>query len=246
MRVNKYKISKKRRLRRRGKYSKKLKTKSRKSGGRVLSFIRGYHKNQVKIGAICKIPEFFFESYTYFFDIIGIQPVKPIPYPNTGINISIHGELIRKTETAGVYTLSVKLDSAATIDDVYFVRENMQDILLDIKYIEDNEKKLTLYVDDSTKTETIVVTKNGPYSNPGYSPTEPKKVFVCNDTDNHILKLLLRLWKRKYDRNPKDPGFKTFDVFFEEFSTRYPQIVKLFREYEYNFEVVEIQLSSSS
>lgn len=234
MRVNKYKISKKRRLRRRGKYSKKLKTKSRKSGGRFLSYFRGYEKNKVKIRAICKIPEFFFKSYTYFFDIINIRPYNPDTYTATGIVISINGDLLTKNETAGVYTLSVKLDSAATIDDVYFVLEN---------HIKVDEKKRTLYLEDSTMT--IDVTKNGIYSSPGYSPTEPKKVFVCKDTDAQILKSLLRLWKRKYDtRNRKDPGFIHFETFFSEFSSKYPHIVKLFREYEYHFEVVDIQLSS--
>ena len=65
MRGNKYKISKKRRLRRRGKYSKKLKPKSRK-GGRWLSSFRGFEKDKVEIRATCKIPEFFFESHDLF------------------------------------------------------------------------------------------------------------------------------------------------------------------------------------
>jgi hypothetical protein len=250
MRGNKYKISKKRRLRRRGKYSKKLKPKSRKSGGRFPSFLWGHEKSKVTITATCAIPEFFFKSHNLFCELMSIPtPVEQPKYPRAHIDISVYGDLLEKNKTAGdSYTLSVKLDSDATIDNVYF-SENMQTGSGSIK-----EKKLDIAAPDS-RTFNVKFLRKYSAGNDGkgmrypipiqyseYTATEPEDFFVVHDTDDHhILKALLHLWRINYT----DPRVETFDVFFSEFSTKYPDILKLFREHTYNFQVVMIRLSSS-
>lgn len=257
MRINKYKISKKRRLRRRGKYSKKLKPKSRKSGGGwVPSFLRRVpEKKKVKIRATCDIPEFFFTSHNLFCEIMGssINPFEKTG--NEGIDISVYGELIEKKKTADdSYTLSVELDSpaTATIDDVYFNKLNT---------IQSHDRVTTQGMGYETKKLNIAVTglmtfnviKEHEYTIKGdgkgmiypipiqcseYTAVNRGESFVCKDTDDHILKLLLQLWRKKYtDLKGK------FDDFLEKFYTH--DKVNQFRDHEYRFKVESILLSSS-
>jgi len=246
MRGNKYKISKKRRLRRRGKYSKKLKPKSRKSGGRFPSFLWGHEKSKVTITATCAIPEFFFKSHNLFCELMSIPtPVEQPKYPRAHIDISVYGDLLEKKTAGDSYTLSVKLDSDATIDDVYF-SENMQTGSI-------KEKKLNIAAPDS-RTFNVKFLRKYSAGNDGkgmrypipiqcseYTATEPEDFFVVHDTDDHILKALLHLWRINYT----DPRFKLFNDFFKEFSTNHFDIVTLFREHPYTFQVVRIRLSSS-
>lgn len=245
MRGNKYKISKKRRLRRRGKYSKKLKTKSRKDGG-WFSSIRGHEKNKVKIRATCKIPEFFFTSYNLFYEIMGMSPpVEQTEYPNAGIDISVYGNLLKKTDS----TLLVKLDSPATIDDVYFNIQGRDRVTP--QEMHDGKNKLEIDVTSMTFNVKKLHTYNVPGDGKGqifptpikcseYEAIKPEEVFVCKDIDDRILKLLLHLWRKKYTNLVKQ-----LDVFFHEFCDQYPSIVTQFRKHEYNFEVKRIILSSS-
>lgn len=259
MRVNKYKISKKRRLRRRGKYSKKLKTKSRKSGGRF-PFL-GHVKNKVQIRATCEIPGFFFTSHDLFYDIMGLSEEFRLRktgygepgYGEPGIDISVYGGLLKKNKTADSYTLSVKLDSLATIDDVYFNILQGHDIVT-TQGMRDGEKKLNIDVTDSMIFNVKKVHNNYNVLHDGkggifstaikrseYEATESEEFVVVHDTDDRILKLLLHLWRKKYT----DPRLKLFDVFFSDFCTQYPSIVTQFREHEYRFKVKRIILSSS-
>lgn len=252
MRVNKYKISKKRRLRRRGKYSKKLKTKSRKSGGRFTFLGHVKVKNKVKISATCEIPEFFFTSHDLFYDIMGLSEdfrLRKTVYgePPPGIDISVYGVLLGKNKTPDdSYTLSVKLNSPATIDVVYF------NILQEHDRVTPHEKKLDIDVTDSMifnvkKVRTYKVSTDGkgwrfptPIECSEYEATEPEE-FVVHDRHDHILKWLLHLWRKKYT----DPTLKRFDDFFSDFCTQQPNIVNLFRKHTYIFKVKHIILSSS-
>ena len=245
MRINKYKISKKRRLRRRGKYSKKLKPKSRKSGGRFLSFFRGHEKNKVTITATCAIPDFFFTSHGLFCQLMGVS-MEQTGYPDAHIDISVYGDLLEKNKTGSGYTLSVKLDSDATIDDVYF-----SDIM-QLRYMnKENELKIAAPDSDSFNVKFLQnysVTKDGnngitnpiPIQCSEYTAADPEKSFVCNDTDDHILKSLLQLWRKKYTDQRGN-----FDDFFKALSIQYPGIVTLFRNHDYRFNVEKVILSSS-
>lgn len=233
MRVNKYKISKKRRLRRRGKYSKKLKPKSRKSGG--WPFL-GHKKNKVTIHATCKIPEVFFTSHNLFCELMGMSPVEQTKYPHARIDISVAGELLQKNKTADGYTLSVNL-STAVIYKAFFNN------VLQVTPTKDN--LLTINV----PLKNFVVTKNNFYSNQGidyssYTPS-PDLYFECKDTNDEIMKSLLHLWRKTYNPiiNERDPLFKNFNDFFEDLTDT--DIVNQFRDHEYRFNVREVILSSS-
>jgi hypothetical protein len=74
-----------------------------------------------------------------------------------------------------------------------------------------------------------------------YEAVNPEESFVCNDTDTIIMNSLLHLWRKRYTGSL----VRQFNDFFREFDTQQPNIVKLFREHEYNFEVGTIMLSSS-
>ena len=256
MRVNKYKISKKRRLRRRGKYSKKLKTKSRKVGGWP-SYIRGHVKNNVKIRATCKIPEFFFDLHNLFYEIMGMSPpVEQTKYPDAGIDISVYGKLLEKkllekTDSSTLVELKLNIESAV-ISDVYFNIQSGYD-KLDMRSSSrsEEEKKLNL---DATGSRIFTVEKiSDTYSHLGVQYSEYKSIanpndfFVYKDMDERILKLLLHLWRKKYNPiiSSSHRDFKNFDDFFQELSTKYSNIVKWFREHIYSFEVGTIMLSSS-
>lgn len=245
MRVNKYKISKKRRLRRRGKYSKKLKTKSRKSGGRFLSFLRrGPAKSKVQITATCDIPEFFFTSHEIFNEILMSSHPSKVDViqtlrQNGKINISVDGELLSKNEKADEgRTLSVKLNDAV-------ITKASFNNALEVTPTEDNLLTIDLL------TDYFDVTKNYSYSTQGidYSSYTPSLDlhFTCKDTNDNIMKSLLHLWRKTYNpiTSERDPSFKKFDIFFKEFSEKYSNIVNLFRKHTYIFKVKHIILSSS-
>jgi hypothetical protein len=242
MRGNKYKISKKRRLRRRGKYSKKLKPKSRKSGGRFPSFLRGHKKTKVQITATCDIPEFFFDIHIHnlFCELMGMSPVEQTKYPHARIDISVAGELLQKNKTADGYTLSVKL-STAVIYKAFFNN------VLQVTPTKDN--LLTINV----TLNNFVVTKNNSYSNQGidyssYTPS-PDLYFECKDTNDEIMKSLLHLWRKTYNPiiNTRDPLFKNFNDIFDGLTqyTDNTDIVNQFRDHDYRFNVREVILSSS-
>jgi hypothetical protein len=241
MRGNKYKISKKRRLRRRGKYSKKLKPKSRKCGG--WSFL-GHKKNNVTIHATCDIPEFLFDTHKLFWTIlVSSHPskMKVIPkfFDSGKIDISFAGVLLEKNKTAyDRYTLSVELNTAV-IDEAFF--NNVHQV--------NPKTQFTINV----PLIDFAVKKKGSYKNYEiyYSDYEPLKPlsFTCKDTNDEIMKSLLHLWRITYisGRDPEFPEFKpkSFDDFFKELSTpQYTEIVTKFRNHDYRFEVVGIQLSS--
>ena len=238
MRGNKYKISKKRRLRRRGKYSKKLKPKSRKSGGRLFG---GHKKNKVKINATCDIPEFFFGIHELFWTILmspsEVEVIQQLRQ-NGKINISVDGDLVSKTADKGDRTLSVNL-STAVIDKAFF--DNVNEVAPN-----EDDNHLTI---DLSLNNFDVTKKGDSYRNQGidYSTYIPHEVtyFTCKDTNDNIMKLLLHLWRKTYNPfSPKDQSFKKFKDFFEDF-TQYTDMVNQFREHTYNFQVVNIQLSSS-
>jgi hypothetical protein len=232
MRGNKYKISKKRRLRRRGKYSKKLKPKSRKSGG--WPFL-GHKKTKVRINATCDIPEFFFDRniHEVFSKILVSTHTDPSEVKGK-INISVYGDLVskesKKADNRDDRTLSVKL-STAVIDKASF--NNVLEVT----------PKTRLTID--LLLDEFAVTKNNSYH--GYSSYTPSLdlSFTSKDTNDEIMKSLLHLWRKTYNPfSKKDPRFKPFDDFFKELST-HTDIVNRFRDHEYRFNVTEVILSSS-
>jgi hypothetical protein len=236
MRGNKYKISKKRRLRRRGKYSKKLKPKSRKGGGR---FFGGHEKNKVTINATCDIPAFFFDIdlHRIFCNITYTGEDIQQLYTNGKINISVDGDLVSKKADKGSRTLSVNLRTAFI--KAFFNSSNIK--------VEDKQNPLTI---DVALTDFDVIKRDLSYSNQGiyfsrYTPLDESLSFTCKDDKNdNIMKSLLHLWRKAY--NPT--RFKTFDVFFRELSSN-PQyhhhILNQFRNHEYIFNVEDVLLSSS-
>jgi len=181
---------------------------------------------------------------------MGMSPVEQTVYQNPHIDISVAGVLLEKNKTADRYTLSVNLDSDATIDDVYF-SENMQ-----LRYM-NKEKKLNIAAPESRtfnvkflrKYDVAADGKGMIYSIPiqysEYKAVNPEEYFECKDTDDHILISLLQLWRKKYNPiiDTRDPLFKNFDDFFEDLTDT--DIVKQFRDHDYRFNVREVILSSS-
>ena len=174
------------------------------------------------------------------------SPMEQTKYPDASIDISVYGELLTKNETVGdSYTLLVKLNSEATIDDVYF-SHNMQLESMRVKKLNIAAPKTRTFNVKFLREYSVVNDGNNGITFPvaikysEYEAVNPEESFVYNDTDTIILKLLLHLWRKNYtDR------VKTFDDFFEEFSNSFPDILKRFREHTYNFQVVKIHLSSS-